>query len=114
MKTINKTKGTVICEKTTLADTILSRLVGLLNRRFLDPSEGLVITQCRSIHMFFMRFPIDVIFIDKNNQVVGLVKEIKPFFMSPYFIKATRAIEVFPGTISSSKTEKGDMVVFEG
>lgn len=112
MKIINTSQKTTICQNATIADTIVSRLVGLLDRKELVEDEGLVITHCRSIHMFFMRFAIDVIFIDKNSRVVGLVKGIKPFRISPYFFKASSAIEVLPGAIERSQTEVGDIINF--
>jgi uncharacterized protein len=113
VKIINKTKNVSLAEKAALADTILSRLVGLLGRSSILPQEALVITQCRSIHMFFMRFAIDVIFIDKEKRAVGLVKRIKPFCLSPYFFKARAAIELPEGVIENTKTSLGDEIVFE-
>lgn len=110
MKVVNKSKNTVIAEDIKMADTAISRLVGLLNRSSISPKEGLIITQCRSIHMFFMKFSIDVIFVDKNEKVIGLVRNIKPWQMSPYFLKAKYVVELFPGTIDNSKTEKGDFL----
>ena len=113
MRIINQTKKTIIAEEALWADTVISRLVGLLSRTSLSSNEALVITECRSIHMFFMRFSIDVIFVNKENKVVGLVKNIKPFQMSPYFIRAKKAIELPVGGIDSSRTEKGDVLSFE-
>src|SRR3989338_6279649 len=63
MRIINKTKNTVIAEQAAMADTVLSLLKGLLGRDSINPGEALIITQCRSIHMFFMKFGIDVIFV---------------------------------------------------
>ena len=83
---------------------------GLLNRSSLHPFEGLVIERCKSIHMIFMRFAIDVVFIGKDNKVVGLVKNIKPFYLSSVFLNAEYAIEVPVGTIEQSKTEIGDLI----
>lgn len=113
MKIINKSKNISIADDAKLADDPISRLVGLLNRTSLLPSEALVITDCRSIHMFFMRFSIDVIFIDKKDIVIGLVPSIKPYRMSPYYIKAKKAIEIFPGKIEQTNTEIGDQIYFE-
>jgi uncharacterized protein len=110
MKIINKTKNTVIAEKAMLADTALSRLKGLLGRSSIGASEALIITQCRSIHMFFMKFAIDVIFVDRKNRVVGIVERIKPFGLSPYFWRATAAIELPEGVIALTKTQKGDSI----
>jgi uncharacterized membrane protein (UPF0127 family) len=114
IRTINKTKNTVIAQETEVADTAFSRLKGLLGRDNLPAGCGLVITQCRSIHMFFMRFGIDVIFVDRKNRVVGTVKRIKPFALSPYFWRATKAIELPEGVIDGTRTAVGDEVVVEG
>ncbi|HOY09666.1 MAG TPA: DUF192 domain-containing protein [Candidatus Omnitrophota bacterium] len=108
MRITNQTKNTLIADRARLADTIVSRLVGLLSRASLSSQEGLVITECRQIHMLFMRFAIDVIFVNRDNKVVGLVRDIKPFRMSPYFFRAQKAIELPVGVIDSSRTEKGD------
>jgi len=95
-----------------MADTALSRMVGLLNQKTIGEDEALVITQCRSIHMFFMRFAIDVIFLDRQKRVVGLVKGIRPFRISPYFFKAFYAVEGAPGMIAGSGTQVGDILDF--
>ena len=83
---------------------------GLLGRGEFPTGEALIITQCQSIHMFFMKFPIDVIFCDDENRVVGLCQEIKPFCLSPIFFKACCAIELPSGMIAASKTQIGDYI----
>ena len=113
MKIINKTKKSIIAEHTEMADTAVSRMVGLLGRTSLPDGNALIITQCRSIHMLFMKFPIDAVFVDKHNRVAGLVKNIKPFFMSPYFIKAKYVIELPAGVIDKTHTEKKDEILVE-
>jgi len=106
----NKTKNTIIARKVKIADTWPSRMVGLINRKSLPKEEALVITRCRSIHMFFMRFSIDVIFLDKEHHVVGLVEGIKPFRLSPIFLRSNYAIEVAAGVIAETKTSVGDRI----
>lgn len=64
------------------ADHMWSRMRGLLGRGGLAPSEGLWISPCNSIHMFFMRFPIDAIFIDKHHQVVRVYEDLQPWRMA--------------------------------
>lgn len=98
----------IIAGKVDLADTAVSRMIGLLNRKKLNPEEGLIITRCRSIHMFFMKFSIDVIFIDKNQCVVGYIENIKPFRMSRIYFRAVSAIELSPGTITRSNVQLKD------
>lgn len=112
MTILNSTRHTTVCTKTCFADTPGTRLVGLLNRTTISSDEALVITECRSIHMFFMRFAIDVIFADRNKKVVGIVKNIQPFFLSPYFFRAYYAIEGAAGMIEKSKTDLGDQLEF--
>ena len=114
MRIINKTRNTVIAEQVVIADTALSRLKGLLGRNSLASREAMVITQCRSIHMFFMRFAIDAIFVDKKNRVVGVVKRIKPFLMSPYYWRASSAIELCEGMIEFTHTQVGDEIEIQG
>ena len=108
----NKSRNTIISLKAGLADSPFSRLIGLLNRKSLSSEEALIITDCRAIHMFFMKFPIDAIFVDKNNKVVGLVRNIRPFQLSPYFIRATKVIEACPGIVDGTETAVGDELVF--
>ena len=107
---LNTTKNTVIAQKGVLADTFFSRMIGLLNRQSLQRGEALVITRCQSIHMLFMRFSIDAIFIDKNDYVVGLVERLLPFRFSRIFLKANRVIEAPSGVIVQSKTALGDKI----
>ena len=112
MKILNHTQNYLFADKARLADSFRSRLVGLLDRKEIVPGEALVITHCQQVHMFFMKFAIDVIFIDRAEVVVGLVENIKPFSMSPIFLKAHRAIELPAGTISHSRTSLGDSIQF--
>jgi len=112
VQVLNPSRHTLISAKANFADTLLTRLVGLLGRERLAVGEALIITECRSIHMFFMRFPIDVIFADRNRKVVGLVKNIRPFGMSPYFFRAHYAIEGEVGMIERSKIFVGDQLEF--
>jgi uncharacterized membrane protein (UPF0127 family) len=110
---INTTKNTVIARKAAMADTFFARMTGLLNRSSLQSGEALVITRCQSIHMIFMRFAIDAIFVDRYNCVVGLVDSIKPFRLSRIFPRAQYVIEATAGTIIQTKTSVGDNIKIE-
>jgi uncharacterized membrane protein (UPF0127 family) len=112
LKILNQTQGAVLADNGRMADTFLSRLVGLLNKTQISPGEALVIMPCHQIHMFFMRFPIDVIFVDNSNLVVGLVENIQPFAMSSMFKHSHRAIELPVGIIAQSRTCLGDSIQF--
>ena len=62
-----------------IADAFWTRAIGLMGIPELPPGHGLLITHCRSIHTCFMRFPLDVIFLDRNNHPIKVVREIKPW-----------------------------------
>lgn len=81
------------------ADTFASRLKGLMFRKKPLVQEGLWIIPCNSIHMFFMHFPIDAVFLDKQERIVHLVKDLQPWrFVSP--IKGAHSVVELPaGTI---------------
>lgn len=106
----NVTRRSVIATHAVLADTFLSRFIGLMGRDHLPDDEALLITQCQSIHMMFMKIPLDIIFLDKNKRVVGLQPNIQPWQFSRMYWKAYYALEASPGRISASHTECGDQL----
>ena len=110
MRIINQSKDTVIAENAIIADTLLTRMRGILGKKSFAPGSGLIITRCNSIHMFFMRFPIDVLFLDSSNKVVLALPQIKPWRISPICWKAKFVIELPAGTIPSSNTEISDQI----
>ena len=110
MPIVNLTRRSTLANSIEIANTPLKRMRGLLGRDSLDSQAALVIPHCQSIHMFFMKFAIDVIFVDSKNQVVGLSPRIKPFMLSPVFWKSACAIELPAGTIESTKTQVGDQI----
>ena len=62
-----------------VARTFWQRFMGLMGRRSLPEGEGLLILRCNSIHTFFMRFPIDATFLDRDDNVVKVVRNIRPW-----------------------------------
>ena len=110
MTVTNLTRNIILCANARLADTFYTRARGLLGRPALAAGEGLVITRCNSIHMFFMKFPIDAVFVDRRGVVVGIVEHILPNRLSPVFWSADRVIELPSGTINASATAVGDEV----
>ena len=88
-------------------------MIGLIGRKEISASEALLIPHCQSIHMVFMRFSIDVLFVSKENRVVGIVKNIRPFFLSPIFWESSYAIELPAGKIVETKTSLGDILILE-
>jgi len=106
----NLTKNVVLSDQAELADTVLSRMRGLLGRTAFSHGQALVITHCNSIHMFFMKFAIDAMFLDSKDRVVGVVKNIQPFQLSPIFLTAIRVVELPSGTLDRVVTSLGDSI----
>lgn len=113
MKIKNLTQGTTLADKVVMADNIFTRMKGLLGRKSFLKGEALIIKPGNSIHMFFMRFSIDAIFLNRQNKVVGLVKNLKPFQFSPIFFKAFFVIELPYHTIEETHTQMGDYLSLE-
>ncbi|MGI6358025.1 MAG: DUF192 domain-containing protein [Bacillota bacterium] len=89
------------------AATFWQRWRGLMGRASLPEGSGLLISPCRSVHTMHMRFPIDVIFLDRAWTVVGLEPSLRPWRFSRNYPSAWFAIELPAGTIQASGTEIG-------
>lgn len=109
----NTTRNSCLGEQIGIADTSVTRLVGLLGRRSLEPGTGLYIVPSQAIHTFGMAFPIDVVFVDKKHNVVGVRKCVRPFRVTRVFWKALGVLELPPGTIDDSRTQVGDQLKIE-
>jgi uncharacterized protein len=108
MRIINSTKDSILADKAVMADRAFSRARGLLGRKEFNKGEAMVLKPCNSVHTFFMRFAIDVVFVDKNNKVIGMLLCLKPFRITGICWQSKQAIELPVGTILSSNTTKGD------
>ena len=80
--TVTDGQGRVLCERCSIADRALSRLRGLLGRSELPPGEGLLLRPTPSIHTWFMRFRIDVVFLDRELRVLAVRSELRPWRMA--------------------------------
>lgn len=110
----NQTRAAVLCERGAVADNFFTRLRGLLGRSTLPPDEGLLLAPCPSIHMFGMKFPLDIIFLTRENRVTDFVENIAPgkyYVAQPQCGKAHSALEVVSGTVARTSTQRGDDIV---
>ena len=76
---LTREDGRVVCEHLLVAARPLRRMRGLLGRAGLPPGEGILLRPAGSVHTFFMRFPIDVVFLDRDQVVVGIEPELHPW-----------------------------------
>ncbi|HEY3447019.1 MAG TPA: DUF192 domain-containing protein [Myxococcales bacterium] len=111
---VNTSQGNaVVADKVELAATWTSRLKGLLGRDALPEGAGLHIDPCNSIHMFFMRFPIDVAFLDPSGKVVRAIHSIKPWRATKVYFDAHSALELPAGTLVRTGVHEGDVLRFD-
>ena len=108
VRVVNCRSGALLGARVALAVGIRSRLQGLLGRSELAPGEGLWLEPCASIHMFFMRFAIDVVFVDRQGAVVKPCKQVAPWRLASGGRRAQAALELPVGTIERSDTRVGD------
>jgi uncharacterized membrane protein (UPF0127 family) len=108
---VNRTRGTVLVKRLEIAGTGGSRSKGLLGRDELPPGEGLWITPCESVHTFFMRFAIDLVYLDRKLCVKKVRSNVGPWRMSAC-LTARSVLELPVGVVSASHTERGDTVEF--
>jgi uncharacterized membrane protein (UPF0127 family) len=99
--------GRAIASQVARADTVLSRFIGLLGRRSLAVDEGLWLEPCDSIHMFFMRFPIDAVFVDRGGVVIACVERLRPWRVTRLYSKARACVELAAGVIQSTGVRVG-------
>jgi uncharacterized membrane protein (UPF0127 family) len=111
MVLVNVTKKSVVSNRCHFANSVFKRMVGLLNRKALAPGEGLLIDRCYGIHTFGMRFPIDVLFLDKDLKVMRAVAALPPF-RTCVVRRAVYVLEMPVGAIQSTRTEAGDQIQF--
>lgn len=112
MLVFNSTKQKVIFTKVNIADSFLKRLRGLIGRKSLDEEEVLVFFNCNWIHTFFMSFPIDVIFLNKNFEVVRIDKNLPPQKFSSFVPQARTALECSAYRVEDKDIEVGDLLEF--
>ena len=108
----NHTRNTVLGDAVELADTSETRRVGLLKHERLEPGSGLWIVPCESVHTFFMKFPIDLVYLDKQRKV-RKVRHAVPAWRLSACLSAHSILELPAGTAEKSGTLPGDELVME-
>ena len=113
MRAFNESRRVAVARSGRRAQTLWARSVGLLGRNGLEPGEGLLLDPCSGIHSFFMAFPFDALFLDREGTVVHLVRKMAPMRVSRYVFSANTVLEVPAGTIEETGTRVGDILVIE-
>jgi uncharacterized protein len=109
LRVANATRGTVMATHLEVAGSGKARRKGLLGRDGLAPGEGLWIIPCESVHTFFMRFPIDLVYLDRGNRVRKVRSSVGAWRISACF-SAHSVLELPAGTVRATETERGDIL----
>jgi len=104
--------GAVVCERCEVPESSFGRARGLLGRDGLEAGEGMLIDRAGSVHMFFMRFPIDVVFLDRDRKVVGVRHGLRPWQVAAAR-RAVAALELPAGAAAEAGIEEGDVLALE-
>lgn len=104
----NSTRGTVVGDRIRVARSFRDRTVGLLATAHLGPGEGLWIEGAPSIHMWFMRYPIDAVFVDATGQVTKVVPNLKPWRVVWWARGAKDCLELPAGAAEAAHIAVGD------
>lgn len=106
----NETHPALLVDKGRIADNFFTRLRGLIGVHELAPGDGLWIKPCSSIHCMFMSIPIDVLYLDKEQRVVGLDRNVRPWRMGHFYRKVHSVVELPVGVIDSTPLVVGDQL----
>jgi uncharacterized protein len=111
-RSANVTRSRALGDRIHIANTYFTRLRGLLGRKGLEPGEGLLIVPSRGVHMFGMRFPLDVLLLDEERRVRKLYPNLQPGKTTGMHRGIRFALELPVGTIAATETQEGDEITW--
>ena len=113
-RAVHEMSGTVLAEDLETPGTIFGRALGLMFRRSLPPGRGLWLLPCSSIHMMFMNFPIDAVFLDSQERVKKVYRKLPRWYGVVWWeIGAYSVLELPPGSTSGIDLQKGDQILIQ-
>ncbi|MDR6551570.1 DUF192 domain-containing protein [Paenibacillus qinlingensis] len=105
---------TIIATQIQFADSFFTRFIGWMAKRTINDNECLIIHPCNSVHTFFMKFEIDILFLDESDYILSIREQMRPFRLTPIVQHAVRVVELKGGTIQQFNIEIGDRIVWGG
>ncbi len=110
LEAFNVTKNRIVARRVDWSGSSATRRKGLLGRDRIDDDEGMYIVPTQWIHMFGMRFPIDVAFLDGDGRVIHIHHRLKPNRLSRIVWRAEGALELAAGVLEATETTIGDFI----
>lgn len=111
-KLANRTRELVLVSECEMATSLWARARGLLGHAPLNQGEGMLICPCQSIHTFFMSFPIDVAFLNRDLRIVHIIPSMPAWRLSPHLFKAHSVLELPAGALAVTGSSVGDELAF--
>ncbi len=108
VRVVNVARSTLLGSSIGVADSSWTRLRGMLGRPAPSEGEGLLLAPCRGVHMYGMRYPLDVVFLDEDGVVVASFPALAPGQRTPLVSRAAFALELPAGTVAATGTAVGD------
>ena len=108
----NQTRDVMLADRAGVANTSKARRTGLLKHQSLEPGDGLWIAPCEAVHTFGMKFPIDVLYLNKKRKVIKIRENMVRSRVS-FCLRAHSVLELPAGTCAATQTERGDQLIFE-
>lgn len=109
---INSANQHILAYKITWARSFISRLRGLTFKEIFTQGECFILPDCRMIHTFGMRFPLDIAFISVSNTILYKIYSLEPNQISPLVLKSKMVLELPAGTLLKTNTTTGDLLFF--
>ncbi|MEZ4864555.1 MAG: DUF192 domain-containing protein [Caldilineaceae bacterium] len=113
LQVTNITRHTKLIDKGRVARNPWTRLKGLIGVRHLAAGDGLLITRCKGVHCMFMSIPIDVLYVNKQDQVVAIDEAMPPWAVGRVRRHSHYVLELPAGTAAQSGTGVGDQLQVE-
>jgi len=111
---VHERSGKVLAEELEQPATMFGRGLGLMFRKTLEPGRGMWISPCSGIHMMFMNFPIDALFLDSQERVKRVYRKLPAWYGVVWWeIGAYSVLELPPGSTSEIDLQKGDQIVIQ-
>ncbi len=111
-RALHERTGKVLADDLELATSMVALTAGLMFRRTLEPGRGLWLNPCNGIHMMFMRFPIDAVFLDRQERVKKVYRRLPRWWGVVWFVRGARSVLELPsGSTADIDLQKGDQIV---
>lgn len=109
-----KKDGKILFENCKVATSFFTRFMGLMGKKEMGKNEAIIFPRCNSIHTFFMRMPIDVVFVSQNGRIVRIYNALNPWKMLAPVKGAKHAVEMAAGCSAEKALREGDMLTCDG